>query len=259
MQKYLVFITIIAGMLVVAACSPSDLQALEKLSANQNTQTQAEQASQVKQGVQLLQQGIDPIEITPGAPRAAGDSSDGGGVISSSGDQSAGVISNSNEAGEIGGAAAGGVVSSNPQIEPAAWLTYSDPQYGYQINYPDIYTILNPIEKLNEVNSRLLSQVRFLETELAKSEVANLEPPKFTVEVYANPGRETLEAFLNTQARDGVREPYQLGSLNGIRVYFNTLMAPNNFYYFTSGDYIYRLIPLGEYSQEMLQSFKLTQ
>lgn len=259
MRKSIVFVTIFVGMLMVAACSPSDLQALEKLSADQDTQIQAEQPSLLNQGVQLLQQGIDPIEITPGVPISENALSEPGGVISSSGEQIPGVVSSNEAAGEIGGAAAGGVVSTNPQIEPANWLTYTDPQYGYQINYPDTYSILNPIEKLTEINPSLLSQVRFLETELANSQVANLEPPKFTVEVYANPGRETLEAYLDVQARDGIREPYQLGNLSGIRVYFNTLMAPNNFYYFENGDFIYRLIPLGEYSEAMLQSFKLTQ
>jgi hypothetical protein len=47
------------------------------------------------------------------------------------------------------------------------------------------------------------------------------------------------------------------GDLSGIRVYFKQLIAPNEFYYFSEHDYVYKLTPLGQYGQEMLQSFEI--
>ena len=41
------------------------------------------------------------------------------------------------------------------------------------------------------------------------------------------------------------------------RVAHRALMAPNTFYYVAGSKYVYRLTPLGPYSEEMLASFQL--
>lgn len=40
-------------------------------------------------------------------------------------------------------------------------------------------------------------------------------------------------------------------------VRFPLMMAPNEFYFFASEKYVYRLTPLGPHGQEMLGSFEL--
>jgi hypothetical protein len=62
---------------------------------------------------------------------------------------------------------------------------------------------------------------------------------------------------LDNYAAGAERQVYSLGDLTGLRVYFNRLSAPNEFYYFTSHGYVYKLTPLGKYSDEMLQSFQI--
>jgi hypothetical protein len=84
-----------------------------------------------------------------------------------------------------------------------------------------------------------------------------LEIPKFNIEIVAL-GDQTLESFLDKYAAEAGREVYTQGNLTGFRVYFNRLSAPNEFYYFSNDGYVYRLTPLGKYSEDMLHSFKIS-
>ena len=102
----------------------------------------------------------------------------------------------------------------------------------------------------------LLHQVRFLDEQLAGSDTAELEIPRFSIAIYSQ-GDQALEAFLDANQVRGERESYTQGNLSGLRVTLSQMIAPNEFYYFTEYGYVYRLTPLGTYSQEMLESFQI--
>ena len=54
-------------------------------------------------------------------------------------------------------------------------------------------------------------------------------------------------------------EPVHLdGAGEGWKVRLPVLIAPNEFYFFGTKEYVYRLIPLGPHSQDMLASFQLS-
>jgi hypothetical protein len=104
-----------------------------------------------------------------------------------------------------------------------------------------------------EADPAVIHRVRFQDTDLATAE---LEIPIFTVEVYEL-NMLTLEAFLDLTATGAESQIYTLGDLSGFRVTFNQLSAPNEFYYFAGDEYVYKLTPLGMYSEEMLQRFQI--
>jgi hypothetical protein len=98
--------------------------------------------------------------------------------------------------------------------------------------------------------------VRFLDRQLAKASTADLEIPNFTIEIF-DLENQSLESFLDAYFEQGERQTINLGNLKGIRIYFDQLIAPNEFYYFANQDLVFKLTPLGEYNQEMLDSFQI--
>jgi hypothetical protein len=137
-------------------------------------------------------------------------------------------------------------------------LVYEDQQYKFSISYPDIYVILPEIELLNQVEPGLVHRVRFQDKQLASGDTADLEPAQFMIEVFEKSDTGTLEAFVESKAPSGSqREEVEINDLKGYRIVLQTLVAPNMFYYFTAGDYNYRLTPLGKYAPEMLETFKV--
>ena len=136
------------------------------------------------------------------------------------------------------------------------WLTYQDQAFRFSIDYPESYSIL-PEEDLSlgSEYGRLLN-LRFLDRQLADGDTADLEIPNFRIEVY-DLRNQSLESFLEENIDRGDREKIELGELIGIRVSFNQLIAPNEFYYFSGNGYVYKLTPMGLYSQEMLETFQI--
>jgi len=47
------------------------------------------------------------------------------------------------------------------------------------------------------------------------------------------------------------------GAQEGLRVQQRQQLAPNDFYYFTNGNNVFALTPLGAHSAEILASFRL--
>jgi len=252
MTRTTIFI-IVFGMLILAtACVQQDITTLA-----QSVITPA--AEQGIDEIELQQEGIGPLEITPDtssanlpvAPTAGQD----GGNISSSGERSASE-SISGEPGQIDSVAPGGLTLEQDASQPVSWLTYRDQAYSFSIDYPDIYTILTETEPLNNADPELIHRVRFLDNQLATGDTAEYEPPNFTIEIYAL-GNQSLEAFIDNDKYGSEREVSTLGDLTGFRVYFKQLIAPNEFYYFSEHGYVYKLTPLGLYGEEMLHSFQI--
>jgi hypothetical protein len=244
---------IVFGMLILStACVQQDITTLA-----QSAITPA--AEQGIDAIELLQEGIGPLEITP-------DSSSANLPVDSSADQDGGNISSSGERsvrepisgepGQIDSVAPSGLTLEQDESQPVNSLTYRDQDYSFSIGYPDTYTILPETDPLNNADPKLVHRVRFLDAQLAAGDTATYEPPNFNIGIYAL-GDQTLEDFINNDISGGEREAYTLGDLTGFRVHFKQLIAPNEFYYFSEHGYVYKLTPLGLYSQEMLHSFQI--
>ncbi len=244
---------IVSGMLLLTtACAQYDVNTLSpSLITPTNEQKENE--------IELQQEGIGPLEITPDSPNAKqpvdspADQVEGN--ISSSGEPSAGEPV-SEEPGKIDSVPPQGYALEQGGDQPVNWLTYKNQDYSFSIDYPDTYTILPEDEPLSDLDNKLIHRVRFLDAQLAAGDTAKYEPPNFTIEIYPL-SDQTLEAFINDNIKGGNLEEFTLGSLSGIRMYFIQLIAPNEFYYFSKAGYIYKLTPLGPYSLEMLQSFQI--
>jgi hypothetical protein len=240
-------------MVITTACSAGEIDTFIQ------DQTNTVGEFPTGEAIQLQQQGIGPLEITPPppgesynlAPASEGD----GGNISSLGEQTTGSVQGG-EAGKIESKAPGGLTVNGDLERAASWLTYNDQTSPFTINYPDTYTLLSAGTQSQPSGPRLLQQVRFLDRQLAQGSTADLEIPNFTIEIF-DIENHSLETFLDTYFEQGVRQSFNLGSLKGIRVYFNQLIAPNEFYYFADQGLVFKLTPLGEYSQEMLDSFQI--
>ncbi|HJW89687.1 MAG TPA: hypothetical protein VJ436_03495 [Anaerolineales bacterium] len=259
-MKTFLLVLLSTAVVILAACAPQGIQPLNQPAegaqsgAGGGAQGQAAQGG--KQSAPQLLQGGTPGVIEPNPDQGNASSGEtAGGVISSSGDQQApGAVSNEPGSSDSSASGSGGAAMS----QKPNFLVYEDPEYNFSIAYPDVYVILPEIDLLNKVDQLLVHRVRFQDKKLASGDTANLELPQFTIEVFEKSGRETLEAFIDSKApSSSQREAIEINGLKGFRIVLKILLAPNTFYYFSVGDYIYKLTPLGEYSEEMLQSFKV--
>ena len=252
MNRKVLFLIVFGILVLTTACAQGQLDTL----IEDGTHQIIEQAA--AEGIQLQQEGVGPLEITPPppgegpsqAPSRGGD----GGNISSRGERTSGAGADG-EPGMVDSSAPQGLALEG-EIQPAvSWLVYQDQDFPFSIAYPDRYTILPPQSQSTE-NPSLIHQVRFLDHQLAAGDTADLELPNFTIEIYAL-GDLSLETFLEQNSRFGNREPFKLGGRDGMRVFSNRLIAPNEFYYFPDRNYVYKLTPMGEFSQQMLESFQI--
>ena len=253
MNTRLLPILIFGSLLLATACTPGSIELLGTPVEGQGSEEQAGQIDLLGQGEpagQISSPGGEVMSNTPSQPE------DSGGVISSSGEQGGGVVG-SDQAGVSGSSAAGGSAPSGEEKGPVNWLTYQDKSYGFSISYPDTYVILDEIDLLKDIDPVLVHRVRFQDKTLASGDTAKFELPQFSIEVYEKPAIDTLQAFIGAKISGWTVESFKLGDLQGYRVISNRLMAPNEFYFFEGSQYIYKLTPLGQYSQEMLQSFKI--
>ncbi|MGB5844233.1 MAG: hypothetical protein WBD62_00200 [Anaerolineales bacterium] len=249
-----IIIIVAFGMLILStACAQQEIENL----INDANNVKIEQPA--GEEIQLQQEGIGPIEITPLSPGDEGSfapSTDGdGGNISSKGERTTNEASGG-EPGMIESKSPSGLTLEEEISQVVNWLSYQDQTYRFSIDYPESYMIL-PEEGLSLGSEPgLLMNVRFLDQQLASGDTADLEIPDFTIEIF-DLGNQTLETFLEDNLERGERERYKLGDLSGFRVYLNQMIAPNEFYYFAEYGFVYKLTPLGMYSQEMLDSFQV--
>lgn len=270
-------ILISISFLILSACAPGQLQELGRAGAD----IKIGQSGESAQGQPESEPGVTG-EV---APRLAGVSGDvnpppaqeggsggnvsspsdqggeSGGNISSRGDQSAGVQDGS-QAGEFPSYSSSAHSAAAADSQPVKWLTYTDEAHRFSIQYPDSYVILPGVElRSGNVSPGPVAQVRFQDQQLAAGDTADLEPPKFTVEVFAFTGNAPLERFIKSNVKfpGASIGPYTIGVLSGLRVSTGLMLSPNEFYFFAGPDYIYKLTPQGEYGDQMLQSFRILQ
>ena len=255
MKTHAPLIIILLAALLLSACSPEELAALGEVEIQPEVELQAGGARQSGGD----DQGGANRQGEGNVTNQANQTADGGGVISSSGEQSAASQGN-DQAGLMPSSSSESAPSEGEQAKAVSWLTYVDEPFKFSIQYPDIYVILPEVDLLSEnVSPGLVHQVRFQDRQLAASDTAALQPAQFTVEVFTLSGQTSLEALVqsNLPFPNLTIEPYTYGKLTGLRASTNRALAPNEFYFFAGNGMVYKLTPLGHYSTEMLQSFTI--
>lgn len=244
---------IVLGMLLIATgCASGNLVAQDE-----GLGTPTSEAGENE--IQLLHEGIGPLEITPdpaGKAKTTTSSADqgGGNVSPSGGEPQSKTIGE--ESGQTNSFAPSELVADEGEIKPVDWLTHQDQTFLFSVEYPDTYTVLPETIQLEETDPLTAHLVRFQDIVLATGDTASFEIPKFTIEIF-DLGDLTLDAFLDYYVAGAERQVYSQGDLTGWRVYFSRLSAPNEYYYFSSHGYVYKLTPLGNYSEQMLHSFQI--
>lgn len=136
------------------------------------------------------------------------------------------------------------------------WQNYRDIVYHFCINYPSDYVIVERKIPL-ELIPRPVHTVAFLNRHLAQSPTAEFQPPVALIEVFPNIEGKSLSHWLRQYEPKATLRRLSVSGLDGFRITLPILLAPNEFIYFGSDTYIYRLTLLGEYAEQMLQSFQL--
>jgi hypothetical protein len=139
--------------------------------------------------------------------------------------------------------------------QPSNWLNYTSGQFNFSITYPDVYVVADQ-GNLPQNVPHLIHRVSFQDKALAASPTANLQPPQFMIDVFENTDGLVLEDWIAANERRGTPTEANIGNMQGYLVSLQTMQAPNQFYFVSHGQYVYRLTPLGHYSAEMLRSFK---
>jgi hypothetical protein len=138
----------------------------------------------------------------------------------------------------------------------AGWPSYTNSQYGFAVSYPADYGI---VPESTPPESGAAFRVRFQVKALLTSEFVDREPARFMVEVFVLPQPISLAAWLGSKNRlpaDAVSSAITMqGAQEGRRVQRSQQLAPNDFYYFTRGNNVFALTPLGPQSAAMLASF----
>jgi hypothetical protein len=150
---------------------------------------------------------------------------------------------------------------ASPVIQTKDWQMHNDPTYGFAIEYPKGYVILKEVTFPTPTQPAAVQRVRFQQKDIAAGQFADREPPMLTIQVFQRPSGRSLRDWLNSF---GLLPPgseiaaIQLpGAREGVRVALRQQLAPNEFLYFATDQYVYGLIPFGPESEKMLASFRL--
>jgi hypothetical protein len=140
---------------------------------------------------------------------------------------------------------------------PADWQVYTDATHKFEVAYPPDYGI---VPEKTPPTSGAVARVRFQDKSILSTDFAELEPPRFTVEVF--PAQQSslmdwLRATNRLPVGASTTTVALAGAHEGIRVQQRQQLAPNEFYYFSTSGYVYAVTPLGMYSSTMLASFRL--
>lgn len=145
---------------------------------------------------------------------------------------------------------------SLPGQPVANWKAYTDGKYGFSLSYPDIYTILPEVELLDTISPDLIDRLRFMDSQMAQSDTAQLELPKFSVEIYRNPSSQSIPEWLGKNMPvNGSLDDAMLGGISCKKLTTYALMAPNEFHFCVYQNNVYKIVAVGEYSGKMLESF----
>lgn len=152
------------------------------------------------------------------------------------------------------------------EVPVSQWELYRNDTYGYEIRYPPHYIILPDYilleagAKGGEREPQPLHQVWFQDKGVAESEIAAMEPPKFSIEVFDNKSQLSVEEWLSKHGlHEGLQvEAYTLAGVKGVRIRSMFLMGANEFVYLPKDNYVFKLTPLGQLAEQMLATFKFS-
>lgn len=138
---------------------------------------------------------------------------------------------------------------------------HTDPTYGFAVEYPKDYVILKEVALPAPTQPAAVQRVRVQRKDIAAGQFADLEPPGLTIHVFTRSSgrslREWLDSFGLLPPGSEMTAVRLAGASEGVRVALRQLLAPNEFVYFATDQYVYGLIPLGPEGLNMLTSFRL--
>lgn len=154
-----------------------------------------------------------------------------------------------------------GPVVPSPVVQTAGWLTHTDSTYGFAVRYPEEYVILKEAILPTPTQPPAVQRVRFQEKEIAAGQFADLEPPRFSVDVFERRPAGSLRDWLRSHdllpAGAAIAAIQLQGAREALRVALRQQIAPNEFVYASTDRYVYRLTALGQNGEEMIASFRL--
>jgi hypothetical protein len=139
---------------------------------------------------------------------------------------------------------------------PVGWLVFTDTSHRFEVAYPPEFAIIPEKSEATGVVKR----VRFQDKQLLATPFGELEPARLTIEVFSATTTSLGEWLRSTgrlPAGATVTRRSLTGANEGARVQLRQQLAPNDFYYFSTDSFVYRLAPLGLHSSEMLASFRV--
>jgi len=150
---------------------------------------------------------------------------------------------------------------ASPVIQTKGWQMHTDPTYGFAVEYPKEYVILKEVTLPTSTQPAAVQRVRFQRKDIATGQFADLEPPMLTIQVFPRPSGRSLRDWLNSfgllPPGSEITAAQLPGAREGLRVALRQQLAPNEFLYFTTDQYVYGLIPLGPEGKKMLTTFRL--
>jgi hypothetical protein len=170
------------------------------------------------------------------------------------------VSTEADKPGTAPGGRSGGERPAPKELESVVWLVYDDTTHGFSISYPSVYVIVPSVVPA-ELQPLPISEVLFQAEDIAKSDVAALAPPVFTVRAFDNIAGLSSSDWLTTNQLLGAEsfqnvEEITVSGVQGVKTCLAQAIVPNCFIYVTHGDHIFQLIPNGTYADEMLDSFQ---
>jgi hypothetical protein len=191
----------------------------------------------------IPQQGVGPG--TPQAPGAGNEIIDSNGTVYP-------ALPGENSAGSAESSQSGG----DNVVIPVDWITYTDQHFGFSISYPSTYTILGEPQTLSSISPDLALRIRLMDATLAKGPSASLEIPDFSVELYTNQSVTPLSNWIGSHVPSGTQVAIVVDGVQCTQVSLMTLQAPNQFVFCSRSNYVYKFTLAGQYSLQMMGSFK---
>lgn len=257
-MAYRLLVTILSVVFFISACAQQP-QALNESAAPAGAQPASALAGGSGGGSSSDSNGGVQNDLGTVSPSDnQGITSPGDGGIDNNGDVASGGSAGGNEPGSAAGSNPTGDPAAGSATSPIQWSDYQDTTLGFSLSIPSLYIPLKEPTSLADVNTNLLGRLRLLEPDLANSDFAEMEPPKFSVEVYSNVQALSLEDWLSTNTSDGDLESVQVDGVDCQKITLKIQLAPNQFIFCDHDNRVYKLIPLGPESEKILASFKFT-
>ena len=149
------------------------------------------------------------------------------------------------------------LVGAPPAMGADATKTYRSEQFKFSFDYPASWSIR---EDSKRDRSQLLI-LKLLSPDQNVDVLRDYSPGSFAIEVFANPRRLALRAWLDAHGwpfGEGGRSvtATSVGGVPALEIATGKMYAPNHFIYVAADGVVLRVAPLAAQSQEILRSFR---